>query len=83
MRGRLAILEILPASKACKACNPWNAGRVGISVGFRGCDGAIAPPFEKIFSIFPSKSERKTSSYYFKCISKCVFGYNRTPLPKS
>jgi len=30
MRGRLAMLEIPPASKACKACNPWNAGSVGI-----------------------------------------------------
>ncbi len=41
------------------------------SGGFRG--GAIVPrtPLREIFSIFPSKSERKTSSYYFECISKC------------
>jgi hypothetical protein len=47
-----------------------------ISGGFR--DGAIAPPFEKISSIFPSKNEKQfhTTS---NASQKVFFAYDRTP----
>jgi hypothetical protein len=35
--------------------------------------GVIAPAFEENFSIFPSKNERKMSSYYLKWASKIGF----------
>jgi hypothetical protein len=45
---------------------------------YGGCDGAIAPPFEKVFGFFPTKANEKqmhTSSF---------FAYDRAPaLPKS
>ena len=48
------------------------------SGGFRG--GAIAPPFKKNFSIFPSKTERKMSLHYLGWPSKSDF-YLKSPLP--
>ncbi len=42
--------------------------------------GVIAPAFEENFSIFPSKNERKMSSYYLKWASKIGFCLE-SPLP--
>jgi hypothetical protein len=55
---------------------------IKISGGFRG---VIAPPFKENFSIFPSKNERKMSSYYTNSNEpqKYVFALNRSSLRKS
>jgi len=54
-----------------------------ISGGFREggwCDGAIAPPFEKISSIFPSENEKQfhTTS---NASQNVLFAYDRAPSP--
>jgi hypothetical protein len=46
-----------------------------------GCDGTITPLFEKIFSIFPSKSNEKQVHTTSNASQKAFFAYNRTPPP--